>query len=455
MKFMLLILLAICTVFAENDKIYCIVADIANIRSQPKPDAKIIARLRIGNCFYAKKISGEWAFLDSVHNLAVNGWVNLSACVDNRVDPAFIDNQIKQAKTFADTIKWCERRVALTPDSKDFLKALQKGYTALGDSARAREIGRRLRGTDPTYIAQRWGKQIRLRGVIDSSSEFRTLEWKECCSENAVAAKWNIPEGSDKTQKKEALQIRLSLAAMAWFQGEDSPLYFPAPIVVPTDAQKAQGKIGDYYHDFDGAITFGISLGSAPEYMGEIFATKPVYFVRPTGLLAKSQFDSLTWFEKQLVGPAFDSGGMTDVHYGNIKEYGFVDVTVCGDMGLAGRAQQRGIFNRKRECVWPPEGYTFIEAIFGPAKFKGAICEEDENQSLGTEFFDARSRGLTTRWFRFGPDASFPAFTITPFSTHYSIPSFEESNGNFGLHLVRISKTGAKTFVIRSEYAGD
>lgn len=50
---------------------------------------------------------------------------------------------------------------------------------------------------------------------------------------------------------------------------------------------------------------------------------------------------------------------------------------------------------------------------------------------------------------------SYPALSITPFTTHYALPSFEKHDGSFGLQLVRIEPGGTKSYTIRFDDAGD
>jgi hypothetical protein len=441
-------ILAICFVYsgnAQEKKLNYIIADVANVRQKPVSDAAIIGRLRIGNCFIMKKTEKDWVYIDTFNlntgPVVMNGWIHESAITDQRVDSIFIDKQIHEAKTFADTIRWLERRIALVPNNKLYLSALQKGYIAQGDTTRAQETGRKLRRTDPTYIAQRQGNRILVRGMIDSSGEFHSLEWKQTpVSEDKSG--WTVMDDSARATKKEALLLRVAFAGMLWYGGNctDCPIQFPAPEVIPPASYNPNSPdfsgtgSEHFYSDIEGTTFFSICLGPTPNYYNStIYATKAIYPVPVSGFIKKAEIDSLVWYTKILTGSTFDSSGVSDFHCSKLKDYNFIDVAVRGWSHSGIICQQRGIFNSKRDKVWPPEGHSF--------------------RDVG--YYDYNPEVLFTEWFRFGPDATYPAFTITPVSTHFSFADFEEHNGYHGLHFISIGKFGTKITVVRSEYGGD
>jgi hypothetical protein len=57
-----------------------------------------------------------------------------------------------------------------------------------------------IRGTDPTYIAQRVGNRVFLSGEIDSTGAFRKLEWMQT---PISKGKWQVQDSSDILAKKE------------------------------------------------------------------------------------------------------------------------------------------------------------------------------------------------------------------------------------------------------------
>jgi hypothetical protein len=372
--------------------------------------------------------------------------------VNRIVDPTYIIHQIFQAKTFTDTIKWCDRLIALTPVDSAFVASLQGNYPLRGDTAKAHLIAYKLRNNKLVYIARRQGKHVKLCGVIDSLNEFRTLEWKERLGENG---EWIACENADSLTKHEALKAVQYLANVKWYSDRSSTLVRPK--VLPT--YKELSRIGvsnlyhseEYHYNIAETLLFGISFeDSIPEshLQGNLFATKQFFFVPTSGLANKKEFDSLDWYKRKLVDTAFNTHGVTEIHFGNLKDYNYIDVTFCGNLvqhvddGSFYRQLQRGIFNKNRQCIWPPEGY-----IFRKAELRSPMPDSDVD--------DAETIGISTNWFRFGQNATYPAFTITPFSTNYTMPNFESRNGDFGFQLIRISNTGSKIFTITSEYAGD
>lgn len=425
---------------SDEVKYYYVHSDVANIRNTPSRDGSIIARLRISTGFYSSRDSGEWIFVDSAQKnysqLPIQGWINASSCTDKRVDSKYIERGLKESKTFSDTLMWCERMVALQPDNQLYLKALQKGYMAKGDTLRVADIGRKIRGKDPVYLAQVKDSLILLRGVIDSSGEFRSLEWSQVY--NSEKKRWEFDSNIDsgKIIKKEAQQIRLALAGLPWYQQfENYPNWiFPAPFIFPTESMvQTDATNPDYYMDISGYSTFAICLGKIKPgtfTTEEIFTTRPTYRVKNQGLSKKTDYDSILDLVSEILSSPIDSIQIESLYFNKLPEYGFLDIALqCISLHEYKRVF-RGIFDGERTMVWPK------------LNEEGGYIYNSFNE-------------LFTRWFRFGPDASFPAFTVAPFTSGYSIVSRESSNGNFGDHLIRIKKTETKISVIRSEYAGD
>jgi hypothetical protein len=419
---------------AENARQFWVLADVASVLSQPKHQAPISGCLPTGTAFTAGKKSGDWLYVDSVGGQAVRGWVHVSMVSETEVNEGFLLRGLSQSKTFADTLQWCERLVSLLPKNKAYMKALQKGYIVSGDTARAALYGRRIRGTEPIYLARYDGKDLLVIGAIDSTGEFRNLLWDETPKgENRRYAPLN---DSSKAIKKKALGLRTSLATMEWY-GEVNPdnrgEYFHSPKTVPTENER-DGS--DYISDVEGTTTCGISLGASADVYSRthekaLFATRQFSAVPLKGITLPTEIDSLAWYKTQLVGKAFDSTGMAQINFANIGEYGYVDIAMSGIARYRDdRREQRGIFDHKRKRVWPPE-YT------------GGI-EYDRRLPYPK---------AVPRWIRFGTDASFPAFIVLPFSTVLP-PEFNEEMGNFGYHLLRINRSGSKIFVVRSNYGG-
>lgn len=415
---------------AEEPKPYWVLADTAVIRSQAKSQAPVLGCLPTGTAFASAKRSGDWVYVDSANEQAVRGWVHVSAVSESEVNEAFILAGISRSKTFADTLQWTERLVSLLPTHKAYLKALQKGYIASGDTARASGCGRRLRGTDPIYLARYDGLDLLVIGWIDSTGEFRNLLWKETVHEDGTP---NDVDDSSKAIRKKALALRTSLAAMEWFgeQGRYRRDFFHTPRPVPPDK-----RLEGYISDVEGTATFGISLGSSKAIFARtredaLFATRPYSAVPLAGITRPSEIDSLPWFRTQLVGTAFDTTGMARIDFAKVGEYGFLDISMGGiSRYRRERREARGIFDARRNRVWPPE-------------YAGGI----DDREIG-DFPRA-----VPRWFRFGPDASHPAFIVLPFSTT-TPPDFTSEMGNYGYHLLRIGKSGFKYFVVRSDYGG-
>jgi hypothetical protein len=421
---------------AEESKTYWVVENTAPVRTQPKPQAPIKFNLRIGARIYAEKESEGWLYHKNHNSPEFSGWVQAASVIESEVDSAYIIRQIAQAKTFADSLRWCERMVAFKPGNKAYLKALQKGYTAAGDTARAAHYGRELRGANPVYLAQYDGEALRVIGSIDSMGNFLTLLWRETPdrSGDSEPPKYTPVDDTSKAIRKKALGLRPALAAMDWRKmGDHSwPGFQVDPFIWSSD------KFKGAYEDLEGTATFGLTLGFGRDQYGlvrkeQVFATKPMYEVPVSGIRRATVSDSLAWYGKKLAGAAFDTVGMNDIHFESLDEYGFVDIRVGGVVGNRhGRGEARGIFDKGRNLVWPPEYTT------------GDDLHKDELVLKPAP-----------RWFRFGPDAGSPAFIILPFTTNYAPPDFHEGNGSFGYHLLRVSKSGFQSFIIRSDYAGD
>lgn len=441
---------------------YYVLADLALIRRQPRAEAPPAGGLRTGTQFPSNRTSGDWIFVDSAHEQRVHGWVHSSTCTQERVDSAYLVKHLRQAATLADSLLWYQRMLSLSSRNQAVLQALEKGFLAIGDTARSQTYGRRLRGTDPTFIAMRKGKHIRLLGSIDSTGAFRSLLWREWQVNAPKEGQWIPTDEADRRTRRTARELAPGLAALDWYHGIWAEgEHFIAPRVIPEDKDLDAGQVeerrnepGEFFADFDGAVTFGLSLQRLSRDRGghrlpTLYATKPIFPVATRGIRSRAEHDSLHVFTRRLVGDAFDKDGIAATHFRSLPEYGYIDVTIRGNTESIGFIrQQRGIFDAKRRLVWPPEGHTFMDIH--------AEYEEDGWNDIRT--LDHTLTGLTTDWFRFGPDSTHSAFTITPFSSHYSIPSFEAHNGSFGLQLVRIGRNGrndSKTYTIRSEYAGD
>jgi hypothetical protein len=123
---------------------------------------------------------------------------------------------------------------------------------------------------------------------------------------------------------------------------------------------------------------------------------------------------------------------LAGIEYRNLREYGYVDVSVSDAIpGGYRNASQRGVFDRDRKLVWPQAG-----------KAGGSIDLDREHPQYEPQ------------WFRFGPDAGFPAFILLPFNGNNGPPDYTGENGDYGYHLLKIDKKATKVFVVRSDYGG-
>jgi hypothetical protein len=471
MKTLTILLLIQCLLSAVESRYYYIIADIANIRKQPTTDASVIARLHIGNSFSSSKSSGDWVFIDTAyrtqrsdrnHNpnhfqqFILNGWINSASCSETKVDTQFVDKQIMQATMLADSLKWLERRVGLTPQNRTYLIALQKAYATVGDTVKVAAIGMRLRGTDPTYLARKEEDCIYLLGVIDSAGNFRSLQWIEAPAEADADGfradknkkiKWQCRSSEYETIKKEALQVRAMIGGATWFrytltEAWERQLQLPAPAIEPSDSVKSSyytQEGGRSLNNVDGTEIFRIMLGKSSikesTYTSNIFATKRLYPVPIVGMTKKADYDSMDNYKNQLVGDAFDSTGVLSIYRGYLHEYHCSDVVVWGWTTDTYQTfyplSQRGIFDQKGVCIWPPK------------------ISDNERESVD----DGSMEDLRKAWFRFGPDAAFPSFAIIGFEK--VARRCENCNGSSGLELVRVSETDIQCFTIISQYYGD
>jgi hypothetical protein len=372
-------------------------------------------------------------------NGALRGWLPATMISESRVDRVFLLKQIRQAKSTADSIPWLARIVSLQPESTAYLVALQKAYATTGDSAKAAHYGRELRGTNPIYLARHDGGDVLVFGVIDSAGGFRDLLWTEVQG-GEDDTKFAVSDSSSRAIKKRALALRDTFTSMAWYgcggtAAPGSRISAQIPKVRP-DTKKR----GSFPKDVEGQATFGISLGASIDFHSNswpeevIFATRPAFRVPVSGIKGSMEWDSLARYRKDLVGSHFDSSGIAELQYTALPEYGYVDIRMRGPAKTSYSViEQRGIFDGRKRRVWPPEGQTTYDAALDDT---GRIRSPME-------------------WFRFGPDASYPAFIILPFSNHYQSPDFEEGEyGNSGYQLLRLDKRGLKAFTFRSISGG-
>lgn len=322
----------------------------------------------------------------------------------------------------------------------EYIEDLQSAYVANGDMAKANALGRRLRGTEEAYLARFEEDELLVIGAIDSNGEFQNLLWESTQTDTDAGKRTETTDSAAIARKRKALDLRIPLTAKEWFSLGD---------ISGTGWRFRTVRISKGLDiDVEGTGTFGLSFGSAVEafkktYGKTFFATKPTFDVSATGLRRKAEWDSLDWYKRKLVGKAFDSTGACAVEFRRLDEYGFVDISVSGGATpfwqSAGVWSQRGVFDRARKQVWPPENVGGNE---GFAKYEDELVPR-----------------TPSRWFRFGNSAAYPAFIILPFSTDPPAnfrPDVEDGSrfGDYGFHLLRVKKNEFKFFTVRSSYAG-
>lgn len=425
---------------AEDPKRYWILEAATPLRSQPKAQSEVKTQLRTGTGFYSSKQSADWVNMGVDHEKsALSGWVPSSMVSESEVDRSSLLKGLRQAKSTAESIPWLERILSMQPESTAYLEALQKAYATTGDTAKAAHCGRELRGTNPIYLARHDGGDVLVFGVIDSAGGFRNLLWSEVQG-GEDDTKFTVADSSSRAIKKRALALRDKFASMAWYgcggtAAPGSRVWARIPKVAP-DVKKR----GSFPKDVEGRATFGISLGSSTDFHSNswpeevIFATRPAFRVPVSGIKGSMEWDSLAWYRKDLVGSLFDSTGIAELQYTALPEYGYVDIRIRGPAKTSYSViEQRGIFDGRKRRVWPPEGQTTYDAAL------------DDTGRIRSP----------TEWFRFGPNASYPAFIILPFSNHYQAPDFEEGEyGNSGYQLLRLDNKGLKAFTLRSISGG-
>ncbi|MFP4165253.1 MAG: hypothetical protein ACLFQB_15140 [Chitinispirillaceae bacterium] len=435
-RYLLILCLITSVVFAREAKPYFVKADVVNVREKPDAEASIVGRLRVGNYFWASQKNEGWARIDSVHvrhyggNSTLDGWVFLRACSKERVDLKMINRQLRSAKTLKDSIKWCERRAALKPDEKKYWEELKKFYAAAEDTGRAKAVGQKLRGTDPTFLAHMIEGRCYLLGAIDSTGDFRRLSWKQTYDPYAKNEKWTIHNDSDKVRKKELENLRVSLAGIVWYRKNSTYAFqLISPEIAPDENyDPAYNGKDRYYADIDGTITFRLNLGEIPGTEDHtIIASKPFEEIRSEGIRGKKDLALLGRYRKALADTFYNRNGLQGIHYSSIPEYGYTDVVLHGYIRGSWYLTLRGIFDSKGKQVWPSGDENYHKR-----EFESASC-----------------------WFRFGKDNSSPAFSVIPYTDSFQKPYFEKHNGNFGYQVVRMGKDGVKVFYATREYAGD
>ncbi len=443
---------------------YYVIADIANIRQKPELDAPIIGKVRIGNRLSTSRTSGKWLFIDTVYlsdngnfskeyrHYPIKGWIYRSSCDGNKIDKDYLSMMLNKSETLEDSIKWLERLAAFDPGDRKVLETLHRGYTAAGDSVKATAIGVRLRGTDPVYIAAGDGDRIYLLGVIDSVGDFRSLQWVEGPTQydqsTPLREGWRCANSDCEGKRREAHQVRTWIGGALWYRYgyTDSwvqTVQFPTPGTEPFDSDNPdldRPTPGPKVDNVDETDIFRIVLGKNKwfdeyPYTRSLFATKKIYPVATQGLNNTSEYESLNKWSRQLVGQTLDSAGALGYYYGSLKEYGCKDIVVWGwsrDMyRIPYILWQRGVFDQKKACIWPPR-----------------IHQDERAQTPEKSVLD-----LSKAWFRFGPDSSFPAYTIGRFGM--AARRCENCNGDRGADLIRVTKKDTRIFNIISQYYGD
>lgn len=462
MRRILLTVIFGCNLCLAEAGYFNIIADIANVRVEPSSSASLTGRLRIGNSFVYSRSKDDWLCIDTAfvgqntrnnYALDIQGWIHRSSCIQATVDTPFLDMNLTKATSLKDSIVWLERRAAFTPGNVSILNILHQKYSASGDSVKIKAIEKKIRGTDPAFIASEYDSIITLLGIIDSSGNFQSLQWIEYPDFNDISefkagkkAKWRCLDKENEEIKRRAMNVRATLGGLIWYKlGIDhymeETLQFAVPVIVPSDATKndPQSTVYQNLANTDGSIVCSIKLGkgkfSFPPYTFNIIATKRLFPVKYEGSKKGKKCPISDEMTEQLVGSAFNETGILLSYSGYLTEYNCRDVLVGGwtnDMyGTPYMHMQRGIIDQKEICVWPPNSTKSERWITN----EGSFLE------------------MNSFWFRFGPDASFPAYTIIPFASH--LRRCENCNGNEGLSLIRITKSQVKTFTIISHYHGD
>lgn len=424
----------------DAPKPYWVLADLAQIRKEPKAGASVLGTLTTGTQLQVNQVLPDWVYVDSTRDASIGGWVHKSLVTDTLVDQKFILKRIAGASDEKETLKWAERLAALLPHETNRLQTLQSRYAALGDTAKANLLGRRLRGTEEVYLARIEGEELLVIGVLDSNGGFQSLLWQATRSESDHGKFTQPLDSASHVRRKKALDMRISLTARKWYGWDDHESF-------GTRFHTAGISQGLNFDVEDTGI-FGISFGKAVDafkrsYGRALFATKPFRTVPTMGLRRKADWDSLAGYRKKLVGKAFDSSGVQGVDFQSLDDYGFVDLTLRGTVLPGWRHpnqwSQRGIFDRSRKLVWPPEH------VGGNEGFGDALA--------------GLFQKVPPRWFRFGENADSPAFIILPFSTDPPANfrnDVEDGSrfGEYGIHLLRVKKDGFKFFLVHSSYAG-
>jgi len=221
------------------------------------------------------------------------------------------------------------------------------------------------------------------------------------------------------------LQARIALAGKIWYDPQGEPIRFPAPTLYPSP----QNQMLDT--DMEGFGIAKICMGNALSDRGELFATRPFEFVRAQGLTKPSDYDSIPWFQNQLTGHAWDNAGINSIQYQGLPAVKGMDVTLGVNVHNGFSKSRRGIFDCKRNMIWPPS-----------LEMKSDTSQE--HQAVAT-----------LGWFRFRNLAT-SLFTIVDFSSFDPVDLEGESgNGEFGEYFVMLNLAGGRATLISSQYAGD
>ncbi len=241
-----------------------VVADIANVRQDPRPNARVVARLVTGTAVDVLDSSEGWVkvrFGLGQNNVPTDapghGWMHRGSLHASHLTMEILLDLLRKARRAQDSIRWLERLWWFRdrPASMDssLRRELEAKYRQTGDTARERWI----RQSGPRYLAKPFGRAVRLLGMVDDRGEYRSLMWKahapapEPKPENvARAIAWTFSSGPDRRQ------LGLDVAPLRWtgmWRGS-TELRFPAPFEGPSGNAAANASLGWEVFDLGGEL---------------------------------------------------------------------------------------------------------------------------------------------------------------------------------------------------------
>ncbi len=360
-----------------------IIADIANVRKKPEPDASIIAKLNINTPIVVKESKGDWIKLSGIKlmngkTIKLDGWIHKSLSDKNALTVSFIEQQIHSSKEEQEKEKWLSRFMAIAPQEGyvfELKEKVEKFTANMSDTGKQKWISV-LNDKQPIYVAYRSSGNIEtdyqdgklsyrrpvppayLLGFIDTTGVFHSTftpvfndepegvpdDFDEISNENSQ-------ERADRFRKF-VNSIRLKISGLQWYMANNSSCISGTAFIPKLNNQGL------------------IEMGPPPECLPEEKET--FYFSSPVSIAITPGLEDLNRIKPVLTDSIrknarcryhYDDAGwekpmtIRSVSSYNIGETGFLHLAVNWyDNGNGGNALSHFVLDNKNVIRWHLHG---------------------------------------------------------------------------------------------------